>query len=95
VVKVAVNRANEISTHRQSPFCGTDRSPQHDENASTIWTEQVLRWHFDVVKCDVRGTSRRRIRGLDRLGLDALTALNEENGEPRLETHGAQRHGIF
>ena len=57
---------------------------QDDIDALVLLAEQVLDGNLDVVKGDVGGAGRRRVRGLDRLGLDALAALDEEHRQTLL-----------
>ena len=59
-------------------------SREDNENSSTLRSESVFNGHFHIVKGDIGGAGGRRIAGLNRLGLYALTSGNQDDSEPIL-----------
>lgn len=55
--------------------------PENDEDAVALGAKRVLDGNLDVLKGDVGSSSGARVRGLDRLRLNALTTLNENDCE--------------
>ena len=54
---------------------------QHDQQSLIFFAKHVARGNLDVIERDKGGSSGGRVGGLDRLGGDALAALDEEDGE--------------
>lgn len=54
---------------------------QHDHKTLVLLAQHVLAWNLYIVEGDESGTSGRRVRGLDRFGLDTFSTLNEEDGK--------------
>lgn len=54
---------------------------ENDMDTLVLLAKQVFNGNLDVIKGDVGGTSGRRVRGLDSLGLDTLATLNEQHAE--------------
>lgn len=54
---------------------------QDHKQATVLGAEHVLRGDLDVIECDEASAGGGRVGGLDRLGLDALAAGDEEDCE--------------
>lgn len=52
---------------------------EDDVDALVLLTKQVLYWDLDIFECHVGCASGGRVGCLDGLGLDALSALNEDD----------------
>ena len=57
---------------------------QNDQQATIFGPKHVLGRDLDIVEGNIARAGRRRVRGLDGLGLDALAARNKEDGEAAL-----------
>lgn len=54
---------------------------QHNHQTLVLLAQHVRAWNLDVVKGDKGCAGGGRVRGLDGLGLDAFSALDEEDSE--------------
>ena len=68
----------------QLRLAGDFAIPKHYEQASILRSQRIPDRNFDFIKSHIRSTSRRRIRSLDSLRLDALSPLDEYNREPSI-----------
>src|ERR1041384_1649362 len=60
-------------------------------NALVLLAQEVLNWHLDVVKCDVRRCGRLRVGRLDLFCLDTLTPGNKKNAESLACIHSGDK----
>ena len=77
-----------LHDHAHVPRSATAHGPsfvievaENDENSSALRAERVLHGHLDVLEGDVGSTRGGRVRGLDRLCLNTLPALNENDSK--------------
>jgi len=57
---------------------------EDDQETLVLLTQQVLDRDQHILKCDISSTSTGRIRGLDELGLNTFTTLNEKHRDTLL-----------
>lgn len=55
---------------------------EDDQQTPVFRSQHVLSGYLGIVECDISGTSRGRVRSLDRLGLDSFGSGDEEDCQP-------------